>query len=189
MSHEGSAPEQWVDKYGDILYRFSLARVRVPDVAEDLVQETLLAALKAKDNYAGQASERTWLIGILKHKIMDYFRKVAKEQAQEYEDGLANDTENDFFDEQGNWTIDLASWSNPDKVLEQEQFIRVLQECIDRLPARLAQLFILREFDGMGNEELRQTLSISTLNNLWVMMSRMRTQLRHCLDLNWFGQK
>lgn len=189
MTHKGSAPEQWLDKYGDVLYRFGLARVRVPDVAEDLVQETLLAALKAKEHYAGQASERTWLIGILKHKIMDYFRKVAKDQTREYEDSLVNDVEDDFFDEQGNWRIDLASWSNPDKALEQEQFIQVLQGCIDRLPPRLAQLFILREIDGLDSEELRQTLSISTLNNLWVMMSRMRTQLRHCLDLNWFGQK
>ncbi len=188
MTHEASTPEQWLDRYGDVLYRFGFARVRDPDVAEDLVQETLLAALKARTGFAGQASEQTWLIGILKHKIIDHFRKAARENSREYDDGSAND-EDDFFDAQGHWRIDLAVWSDPDKSLEQEQFLRIFQDCIERLPPRLTQLFVLREIDGMQSEEICETLSISTLNNFWVMMSRMRVQLRHCLDLNWFNQK
>lgn len=188
MTHASSTPEQWLDLYGDVLYRFSVTRVRDPGIAEDLVQETLLAALKAKAQYAGQASERTWLIGILKHKISDYYRKASRENTQEYDDGLMNDEDDDFFDRQGSWQIDLTSWSKPDKSLEQEQFIGVLQGCIDRLPPRLARLFILREVDGMESQEICQTMSISTLNNFWVMMSRVRVQLRHCLDLNWFDK-
>lgn len=188
MTHASSTPEQWLDLYGDVLYRFSVARVRDPGIAEDLVQETLLAALKAKTQYAGQASERTWLIGILKHKIIDYYRKASRENTQEYDDSLTNEDDDDFFDRQGSWRIDLTSWSKPDKSLEQEQFIRVLQDCIDRLPPRLAQLFILREIDGMESQEICRTMSITTLNNFWVMMSRVRAQLRHCLDLNWFDK-
>lgn len=189
MAYEGSMPEQWLELYGDVLYRFSISRVRDPDIAEDLVQETLLAALKAKDNYAGRASERTWLIGILKHKIIDHFRNSARENTEEFDDSLTNYEDDDFFDRQGSWRINLAAWSKPDKSLEQEQFMRVLQQCLDRLPPRMAQLFMLRELEGMESEEICKTLSISTLNNFWVMMSRLRVQLRHCLDLNWFDQQ
>lgn len=188
MTHGSSTPEHWLDLYGDVLYRFGLSRVQDPAVAEDLVQETLLAAWKAKENYAGKASERTWLIGILKHKIVDYFRKASRENAQEYDERYVGDHNDDFFDHQGHWQIDLGDWSKPDKALEQEQFLSVLQDCIDRLPPRLARLFILREMDGMESEEICEALSISTLNNFWVMMSRVRVQLRHCLDVNWFNQ-
>ena len=147
-----------------------------------------MAALKAKANYVGQASEQTWLIGILKHKIVDYFRKASRENTQEYDDRYASD-DDDYFDRQGSWQIGLCTWSKPDNLLEQEQFIRVLQDCIARLPPRLAKLFILRELDGMESEVICKTLSISTLNNFWVMMSRVRVQLRHCLDLNWFNHE
>ncbi|WP_288054792.1 sigma factor [Methylobacter sp.] len=75
MTHKLSTPDQWLDLHGDILYRYAFVRVRVPEIAEDLVQETLLGALKANAGYAGEASERTWLIGILKHKISAIFEK------------------------------------------------------------------------------------------------------------------
>lgn len=189
MSHEGSLPEQWLALYGDILYRYGFARVRDPDVAEDLVQETLLAALKARRNYAGQSSEQTWLIGILKHKIIDHFRKAAREKTQEFDEHVVINENDDFFDAQGHWQHELSAWAKPEKSVEQEQFLIVLQDCIDRLPPRMAQLFILRELDGMESEEICRSLSISTLNNFWVMMSRMRVQLRHCLDLNWFDDQ
>jgi len=187
MIHALSTPEQWLHKYGDILYRFGLVRVREPEIAEDLVQETLLAALKAKDNYSGKASEQTWLIGILKHKIIDYFRKASRDNVQTFDENLLNNDE-DYFNEKGSWQIDFSSWSEPDKAMEQEEFLSVLQQCISRLPARMAQLFMLREFDDISSEEICQLMSISSMNNFWVMLSRVRGQLRHCLDLNWNDQ-
>lgn len=186
MTHRLSKPEQWLDLYGDILYRYGYARLRNPDAAEDLVQETLLAALRARDRYAGQASEQTWLIGILKHKIIDHFRKISKESSQDYDNGAAIEGEDEFFDEKGNWQHDVSSWSKPDKSLEQSQFFDVLQRCIERLPPKSAQLFVLREIDGVDTEEICVAMSI-TSNNFWVMMSRTRVRLRHCLDLNWFN--
>jgi RNA polymerase sigma-70 factor (ECF subfamily) len=188
MEHEMSTPDQWLGLYGDILYRYGFVRVRNPEIAEDLVQETLLAALKAKANYAGQASEQTWLIGILKHKIIDYFRKESREKTEAFDDRVAGDTYDNYFDQQGGWQIDLSTWSKPDKAMEQEEFLQVLQECITRLPSRMAQLFILREFDDMKSEEICEVMSISTLNNFWVMLSRVRVQLRHCLNTNWTNQ-
>ncbi len=187
MTHKLSTPDQWLDLHGDILYRYAFARVRVPEIAEDLVQETLLGALKANAGYAGEASERTWLIGILKHKIIDHFRKASREKTQGFADQFSEDANNDYFDRQGGWQIDLSSWSKPDVSLEQEQFIDILQHCIDRLPTKMAQLFMLRELDGMASEDICKMMSISTLNNFWVILSRARLQLRHCLDLKWFN--
>lgn len=184
MRHELSAPEQWLKLYGDILYRYGLARVRDSEVAEDLVQETFLAALKAQTNFVGQSSEQTWLVGILKHKIIDHFRKSARQQHQEYDEYL-DGQEDDYFDQQGHWQVDFSSWSKPDKAMEQEQFMNVLQDCISRLPPKMAQLFVLREFEDMKSEEICEVMSISTLNNYWVMLSRVRVQLRHCLEINW----
>lgn len=188
MTHEMSKPEQWLGLYGDILYRYGFARVRDPGIAEDLVQETLLAALKAKKNYAGQSSEKTWLIGILKHKIIDYFRKASREKTQPFDDRFTGDEDDGYFNQQGSWQIDMTSWSKPDKSLEQEQFLAILQSCIDGLPPRMAQLFMLRELDGLESDEICKMISISTLNNFWVMMSRVRVQMRHCLASNGFNQ-
>jgi len=188
MKNNLSSPELWLTLHGDILYRYGLARVRDIEVAEDLVQETLLAALKAQTNYAGKSTEQTWLIGILKHKIMDYFRKASREQVQEYDDGFASENEDDYFDQQGNWQVDFSPWSKPDQSMEQEQFMHVLQNCIDRLPKRMAQLFVMGEFEDMKSEEICKVMSLSSMSNFWVMQSRTRVQLRHCLDINWINQ-
>ncbi|MGR8934236.1 MAG: sigma-70 family RNA polymerase sigma factor [Gammaproteobacteria bacterium] len=188
MTHSLSEPGEWLERYGNILYRFAYARVRDREVAEDLLQETLLAALKAKDNFAGQAAEQTWLIGILKHKMMDYFRQAARDNMQELQEQSSGSEEDDYFDRHGHWQIALGSWSKPDKSLEQEQFFAVLQHCVERLPPRMAQLFVLRELDGLESEEICTLLSISTLNNFWVTLSRARMQLRHCLDVQWFNK-
>lgn len=186
MTHELSPPDQWLNLYGDILYRYGITRVRDPEIAEDLVQDTLLAALKAKENYAGHSTEQTWLIGILKHKIIDYFRKASRDKVQEFDEHLVSDE--NYFDQRGHWKTDLTNWSQPDKSMQQEEFMQVLEECIERLPSRMAQLFILREFDDMKSDEICELMSISTLNNFWVMLSRVRVQLRHCLDINWINQ-
>ncbi len=187
MSQELSTPDQWLGLYGDALYRYALARVRDPDLAADLLQETLLAALKAKDSFMGQASELTWMTGILKHKMIDYFRKTSRERTNTMGDEGSDHENSGFFDEKGNWQIDLSSWSMPDKALEQEEFMAILQQCIDRLPPKLARVFMLRELEGMESGEICDVMCISSLNNFWVMLSRVRVQLRHCLDLNWFS--
>ena len=188
MAHELSSPEQWLSLHGDVLYRYGLARVRDAEIAEDLVQETFLAALKAQENFAGQASEQTWFIGILKYKMIDYFRKAAREKTQEFDEQFINDGNEDYFDQQGSWKVDFSNWSKPDQSMQQDQFMRVLQQCIERLPKRLGQLFMLRELDGMKSEEICEILSISSMSNYWVMQSRTRVQLRHCLDINWINQ-
>jgi len=181
-------PAEWLDLYGDALYRYALLRVHDESQAEDLVQETLLAALKSHGRYDGSAAEKTWLIGILKHKIVDLFRKSSRETGEEFdEDRVCLDMEASF-DKHGDWQIEVGNWSRPDKALEQEQFWQALSDCVERLPPRLARLFVLREIDGIESDEIREVLAISTANNLWVMLSRMRLQLRLCLDVSWFNK-
>lgn len=188
MKHELSSPELWLTLHGNVLYRYVLVRVRNIEIAEDLVQETFLAALKAKENFAGQSSEQTWLIGILKHKMVDYFRALAREKTQKLKEQYKDEGNDHYFDQQGSWNIDLSYWSQPDKSMQQEQFIQTLAQCIDKLPKRMAQLFVLCELDNMSNEEVCDLMSISTMNNFWVMQSRTRVQLRHCLDVNWVNK-
>src|SRR5262249_60497286 len=74
-------PETWVDRYGDGLYRYALLRLRAPDLAADVVQETFLEALRVRHTFARRSSERTWLIGILRHKIVDQLRRASREAA------------------------------------------------------------------------------------------------------------
>jgi len=187
MKNKLSSPDQWLPLHGDILYRYGLSRVRDNEVAEDLVQETLLAAFKAMDSFSGQSTEQTWLLGILKHKIIDYFRKASRDPVLEYEDTGSNQPD-DYFDQRGRWQVDLSVWSKPEQQMEQEQFMAVLQECISRLPPKMEQLFIMNEFDNMNAREICSVLAISSMNNFWVILSRARMQLRHCLDIHWLKQ-
>lgn len=156
-------------------------------VAEDLVQETLLAAIKAADRFDQQSSERTWLIGILKHKIVDHLRKSSRDIGASMSAESSLELASEPFNERGRWQVEIPDRSDPEKSLEQEDFWRVLNECVDRLPKRLATLFVLRELDGATSEEQCRTLHISS-NNLWVMLSRLRMRMRHCLDMLWFNK-
>lgn len=183
-------PERWVDEHGDVLYRFALARVRDPAVAEDLVQETFLAALKGRERFAGESSVRSWLVGILKHKVMDGFRRKYRDQLfvaesdLEEATGRAFDT-HDHWDGRGGQAP--GSWGgSAAQDLERAEFQAVLDECLGKLPPKTAAAFALREMDDLGTAELCKVLNISA-TNLWVVLHRARTQLRRCLEMNWFS--
>ena len=182
-----SNPDTWVDQYGDALYRYALMRLKNPAVAEDMVQETFLAALKARDRFAGKSAEKTWLIGILKHKIIDHFRKSKREYVVEDINAEA-DRQDHFFDPQGSWNTPIRQWERPNEALEQEEFWQVFSACVSALPTHLADLYILREINGLQTDELCKVLEISTTNNMWVMLSRARMRLRRCLESHWFDE-
>lgn len=184
-------PAAWVDEHGDYLYRYALFRLRDASRAEDVVQETLLAALQAYANFAGRGSERTWLVGILKHKIADHFRRLGREAQAPQREGEEFAHE-EFFTAEGQWTDHWeteyapSDWhASPAALVEQGEFWQVFQDCLRPLPARTASAFLLREVDGLTSEEICEVLSI-TVNNLWVMLHRARLHLRRCLELNWF---
>jgi RNA polymerase sigma-70 factor (ECF subfamily) len=179
-------PENWIDQYGNYLFRYALLRLQSPEVAEDMVQETFLAALKGRDSFAGQSSEKTWLVGILKHKIIDYIRRCCRERPIS-SDEFSDKSIEDFFDQTGHLKNISHGWSgDPNVVLEQKEFRGILDYCLSELPSRMTQAFTLREVEGLQSEEICEILNIST-SNLHVMLYRVRSHLRHCLEINWFG--
>jgi RNA polymerase sigma-70 factor (ECF subfamily) len=183
-----SDPQTWVDRFGDSLYAFALARVKDPDTAEDLVQETFLAALGAREGFEGRSSMRTWLIAILKHKIIDHMRHASRERPL---NGMTPEdpAEEAFFDAKGKWRLKPAKWqTDPVKLLEQKQFWEVFRRCLSETPGRLADAFRLREMDGHTCKEIAEVLNI-TLSNCWVMLYRARMWMRRCLEVNGFGAK
>jgi RNA polymerase sigma-70 factor, ECF subfamily len=187
MKAPSAHEHDWLAEHGDYLYRYALARLRDPHLAEDAVQETLLAALQGS-GFAGKASARTWLTGILKHKIIDHFRRQQRETPLETPDELADDATgaDDYFAEDGHWNEPPQSWGDPGSLLQQDQFLQTLQECMDRLPKNLARIFLLREVEETDNEEICKELEISA-TNAWVMLYRARMGLRKCLEMNWLG--
>ena len=184
-------PESWVDRYGDFLYRFTLSRIKDSSIAEDLVQETFLAALKARKNFQGRSSARTWLIAILKHKIVDHIRKQVREQTSDKVESIfnaaANDPADTSFNDEGDWRIRPSKWAtDPMKLYEQKEFMDVLYHCLGELPKRQAEAFMMREIDGFSTEEICKVLNISATNS-WVMLYRARMWLRQCLENNWLN--
>ncbi len=175
----------WLNEHGDYLYRFALARLRDPHQAEDAVQETMLAAIKS-NSFEGESSARTWLTGILKHKIIDLQRKKIREQPlSDLIDLDASDTSmDDFFDKSGHWLDKPQTLDMPDNALEQKQFLSVLSDCMDKLPAKLAAIFMMRDVHETDNENICKELDI-TATNAWVMLYRARMGLRKCLEINW----
>lgn len=189
-SRKSVDPGAWVEEHGDALFRFAMLRVRNASVAEDLVQDTLLAALEAYTGFAGRASERTWLIGILKHKIIDHFRRVSRQAVAQPTDEAAFDHA-EFF-RTGEWTEHWKTeyapgeWQQtPAELVEQNEFWQIFNQCLMPLSPRMASAFTLREVDGLSSDEVCKVLEIST-TNLWVMLHRARLHLQRCLEVNWF---
>jgi len=177
-------PSRWVDEHGDVLFRYALSRLRDRNLAEDIVQEALVSALGSVGSYRGSSSERTWLVGVLKHKVFDHLRKADRERSS---DTLDEQWQDDDFDDRGRWKVQPAKWLvDPHEALRQEDFRIVIERCLEEAPARLARVFVLREVDELGSDEICKLLGISA-TNLWVMLHRARLRLRQCLDQSWFG--
>lgn len=187
-----SDPDTWVDRYGDYLFRFAMLRVRDPGVAEEVVQDTLVAALQARERFSGKSSERSWLTGILKHKIIDHFRRITRERPVDDVQPWTDEHE-ELFDADGHWRMTGGSspteWDlSPSRTLEQKEFFEALAQCLSKLPRRIADAFTLRELEEMRTDEICKALNISP-TNLWVMLHRARVQLRRCVQLNWFNRR
>ena len=179
-------PAEWVDRYGDYLFRYAMLRLRDRSTAEDLVQETFLAALKDFGSYSGKSSESTWLVGILKHKIIDHFRRQARE-APLAENDLRVHPDPSSFDGSGHWTSGPTDWGgNPADLYREKKFLDQLSKCLSGLSPNHANAFTLREIEGADTGEICKVLNV-TETNLWVILHRARMLLRRCLEANWFA--
>jgi RNA polymerase sigma-70 factor (TIGR02943 family) len=187
----GLDPGKWLDRHGNYLFRYALVRVHDAAVAEDLLQETLLAAVGACESHAGRSSERTWLCGILKHKAVDYFRRVARNpEFQLMPEGEEDGTE--WFEKsgpwRGHWREDRAPISWPIQAgqsFESREFWETFENCLAKLPRQMSIAFTLREIDGLSQAEICEILNV-TPNYLCVLLHRSRAKLRHLLEVEWF---
>lgn len=181
-AHTLHDPAVWVDEHGDSLYRFALTRVSDPGTAEDLVQETFLAALRGKDRYTGAATERTWLFGILKHKLADHARRHRPQT------GLAalGSILAELFNRQGHWRHSVSDWAkDPAAIVENAEFWQSLDECLAKLPPSLSETFASRELHGHTSDRVCEIMGI-TARNLAVRLYRARLLLRQCLESAFF---
>lgn len=169
------------------LLRYAQLQLRNPAWAEDAVSETMLAALEKPESFAGRAQPKTWLIGILKHKLVDQVRKHSREVQVTTDEDDGQALEDGLFDEGGHFRETPAEWGDPQAVVGQNQFIQVLDACVEKLPNQLGRVFLMREWLELETDEICKELSV-TPTNLWVMLHRARLRLRECLQINWFGQ-
>jgi RNA polymerase sigma-70 factor (ECF subfamily) len=175
-------PVSWVVAHGDYLFNFAVGQVRDAGVAEDLVQDTFAAAFKARERFEGKCSERTWLVGILRHKIYDHLRYACRERAVRSEE-LPREDE----DESMMWIHQVAhECVHPTRRMELAEFKENLEHAMGTLPPRIAQVFQLYEIEELPNREVCAQLNISE-SNLWVMLHRARKQLRTQLEGWWSG--
>jgi RNA polymerase sigma-70 factor, ECF subfamily len=170
------------------LLRYARLQLRSPEAAEDAVQETLLAALAGEANFASRSNLRTWLTGILKHKIVDAIRRQARERPASDLESESDAGEFDaLFDRRGHWQEAPAVWEQPEGSLQQKQFFAVLEACLRALPERTARVFMMREHLGLETSEICKEVGI-TATHCWVLLHRARMALRLCLETNWFAK-
>ena len=171
------------------LLRFALLQLRNDAQAEDVVQDTIIAVLEKPERFAEQSSLRTYLTGILKHKIIDLLRSSQRTCRIETQDDQSEDDAIDaLFRADGHASHPARNWGSPEATLEQRDFFRVMELCLEKLPAQTARVFMMREWLELETEEICKELGIST-SNVWVVLYRARVRLRECLDLNWFGNR
>lgn len=174
------------------LLRFARLQLRNDAWAEDAVSETLLAALSKPQAFARRSQLKTWLVGILKHKVVDLLRLHAREAAAWNDSEAEADQEAELdaltFLPDGHFAQPPADWGDPEQQLQSRQFFEILEACVSKLPPALGRVFLMREWLEMGSEEICKQLGLST-THLYVQLHRARARLRTCLEINWFGNR
>jgi RNA polymerase sigma-70 factor (ECF subfamily) len=188
----------WPDQYGDHLFTIALYKTKNKETAEDLVQETFLSAFRSRNEFRGDSSEKTWLVTILTNKITDHYRKKdVLKKSNEYHMETESVFYNSFFNDQsgnapGHWRQEAApaNWQTDvaDKTLNTKEFFNTLQNCINKMPDRLAPVFVLKFMEEKKTDEICKELEVSP-SNYWVMIHRAKFLIRRCLELNWFDKK
>ncbi|HEY6899251.1 MAG TPA: sigma-70 family RNA polymerase sigma factor [Puia sp.] len=178
-------PAHWVARHADHLYSYALARLEDEELSRDLVQETFLAALEKLSEFKGHSTERTWLMAIIKYKVIDIYRK--RNSAWLTTTGI-HESEPDYFEaDNGHWK---EAWNprpmsidQPDPTTQKE-LSRILQECLKKLPVLWRSVFSLKHMDDMKTEAICKELKV-TPSNYWVILHRAKVNLRACIQKEW----
>lgn len=179
-NHDPMDPTQWVDQFGDALFAFAVARTGDRSVAEDLVQDTFLAAVSRRGDFRSDSHVSTWLFAIMKRKVVDHFRKIERRRKNEQVERKV-DSPAEF--------AGSKSWEgDPSRVFQNQEFWETFDRCVEKLPDRLAEVFILREINQTSPKEIRELLGINA-TNLSMRLHRCRQSLRECLDRHWFERQ
>jgi len=183
MSQHLLDPNKWIDLYSDYLFNYTISRVNDREMAKDLVQETFLAGLKSMKNFKGEASERTWLVSILKRKIIDYYRKINsnKGKAEVKMTYKSDENEGDWLEER---VADPFDRNAEDKI-ENVELEDAIYNCLGKLPEKQATVFKMKTILGYETEVICNELNI-TPSNLWVIIHRARVAMAECMEKNWF---
>lgn len=178
-----------LDAHRRYLLRVAQLQLRDADLAEDVVQETLVAALAAREGFSARSSVKTWLTGILKHKIVDAIRQKQRQPiaAGTFDEETDLDEFDPLFKDNGAWEAPPADWGDPENALSRAEFMGIMDLCLERLPSNTARVFLMREVLELETYEICKELAI-TANNLWVILYRARMALRQCLEQNWFSE-
>ncbi|PKQ43526.1 sigma-70 family RNA polymerase sigma factor [Confluentibacter flavum] len=176
-------PNKWIDLYSDYLFNYTITRVSDRDMAQDLVQDTFLAGLKSMKNFKGEASERTWLISILKRKIIDHYRKINSNKGKAEVRITYNDdeSEGDWLEERVADPFDKTA----EDLMQNSELGDAIFDCLSKLPEKQAEVFRMKTIEGYETEDICKELNINP-SNLWVIIHRARTAMASCLEKNWF---
>ncbi len=181
-------PHQWVDNYADYLYSYAMTRINDEEQARDLVQETFLAALEKMEKFEGRSAERTWLTSILKHKLIDVYRKKSSGPGKSTEAQVASHENEEFFHaEDGHWKVahqPLEFGMEQYDPLINKEFNHLLQNCMRKLPALWLSVFTMKHMDDQDTQTICSELKV-TDSNFWVIIHRAKVHLRSCLQKNW----
>lgn len=190
-------PAQWVKQYSEEFFRFCLHRVNNHQVAEDLVQDTFLSALKSVDKFRGDCPEKSWLYNILRNKTIDHFRKKTNQEVKQ--SNSVYDLDNDaflnrYFNPEGKFVNHWADDAGPnrwdvsaDTIMESEEFMRFLMLCLSLLPETWSKVFSLKNIEEYTTKEICKELDI-TPSNLWTIIHRAKLQLRSCMEKRWLNK-
>ncbi len=182
-------PSKWVELYSDYLYRFAYYRVNNDELAQDLVQDCFLAALKAVETYKGQASEKTWLVSILKNKIIDHYKKASTRNESPLQLNTYNAPSYDYFfdkEAKGHWKGDTKpkDWAATENNFDTKEFYNTLEKCLAQLPEKWKGVFTMSLLDDAEAKSVCKEFDISS-SNFWVIIHRAKLQMRACLEKNW----
>lgn len=181
------SPPLWIEEHADALFKFAVVRVADRETAKDLVQETFLSALQNLDSFRGESTEKTWLISILKNKIIDHYRKRKTDKSVPLIDEEGSSELDKYFDHEGEWkqSAQPVSWSGTGyHSLRSKEFHEILQRCLSKLSEHGRAIFTSKYIDEEDSEEICKNLEV-TASNYWVIMHRAKLQLRQCVEKNW----